>query len=239
MFKQFWKKKEEEKSIPEDMTLDQVREAMLQLLAEETTNHYRMGQLYNHVEDRGLATAEGYTNTVDYFRQNVREVSSSALFMYGSVAREFSADSCHQFGITRLSLLLTYKKAAGIEVNHEEPGGTFIEVPEKKGEVKPRLFSECSVEELRKAIQRKRKPSSSKPLPPADVALADKYMDAVMARFKKGDPIRVQVRNHEGTPVLDFRGVPLAQVSKLAEALLAQPLPVREVRKEEKASQVM
>jgi hypothetical protein len=95
-------------------------------------------------------------------------------------------------------------------------------VPGKKGEVTPKLFSECSVAELRKAIQRKRDlTSTTKPLPPAEVALGDKYVGAVTARFKKGDPIRVQVRNHEGTAVLDIRGIPLAQVRKVAEALMA------------------
>jgi hypothetical protein len=238
MFKQLWKKKEESSSIPENMTLEQVRDALLLLLDEESNNHYRMGQLFNHVVDHNLAEAEGYKNAQDYFTQNIRQVSPAALYMYGRVAREFSADTCRQFGTTRLCLLLTYEEAADLKVNHEEPGGTFIEVPKEKGEVKPTLFSECSVDELRKAIQRKRKPSSSKPLPSEDVALADKYMQAVTARFKKGDPIRMQVRNHKGTPVLDFRGIPLAQVGKLAEALLAQPLPVREVRQEEKAPRV-
>jgi hypothetical protein len=224
MFKLPWQS-EVQSSIQQDLTLDQVPSAMLQLIQEASSNYYRMGLLYNYVEDRKMAEAAGYASTQDYFRKNVREVSASALFMYGAVARAFSADTCHQFGVTRLSLLLTYKKALTLTLNHEEPGGTLIEVPGKKGEVTTKLFSECSVAELRKAIQRMRDlTSGTKPLPPAEVALGDRYVGAVTARFKKGDPLRAKVRNHEGMGVLDISGIPLSQVHKVAEALLAQPL---------------
>ncbi len=228
MLKLPWTKKEVPHSIPKDMTLEQAYEALLKLIEEETTNHYRMGQLYNHVVTYELAEAAGYKSAQEYFTQRIHQVSHAALHMYGRVANGFSGDTCHQFGVTRLSLLLTYEEAADIKVNHEEPGGTFIEVPGTKGEVKPKLFSECSVDELRKAIQRKRKPSSSKPLPPEDIALADKYIGAVTARFKKGDGLRMQVHNHKGTAVLDFKNVPLSQMRKLAETLLAQSVPLSE-----------
>ena len=230
----------EPSSIPDDMTLVQVCEAMLRVLEEESTNHYRLGQLYNYAEQRGLAKAAGYESTQDYFRQHIRQVSPSTLFAYGAVANAFRESSCQQFGVTRLSLLLTYKKAAKITLNHDEPGGTFIEVPGKKGVVTPRLFSECTVDELRKAIQNKRQPTSATtPLLPEDVALADRYIGAVTALFKKGDPIRVQVRSHEGTAVLNIDYIPLAHVRKVAEALLTLPPPVQEVREEETAPQVM
>jgi hypothetical protein len=239
MFNLPWQTKAVPSSIPQDMTLEQVYTALLQLIEEEVNNHYRMGQLYNHVVTYGLAEAAGFKNAQDYFTQKFHQVSHSALYMYGRVARGFRAEACHEFGITRLSLLLTYEEAAGIKVDHDEPGGTFIEVPGAKGEVKPRLFSECTVEDLRKAIERRRKPSSSKPLPPEDVALANQYISAVSARFKKDDPIRMKVHNHKGTAVVDFTYVPLSQVLEMAEALLAQPMRPREVRAEETAPQVM
>jgi hypothetical protein len=75
------------------------------------------------------------------------------------VASAFSEELCSRFGVTCLGLLLTYEDAADLEVNHEEPGGTVIEVPGETGEVTSQPFSACSVEQLRKAIQRKRKPT--------------------------------------------------------------------------------
>ncbi|MBN1207411.1 MAG: hypothetical protein JXB05_21215 [Myxococcaceae bacterium] len=62
-------------------------------------------------------------------------------------------------------LLLTYKEAADIEVNHAEPGELLIEVPEANGQVTALPFGKCSVEQMRRALQRKRKPASTRPLP--------------------------------------------------------------------------
>ncbi|MDY7232137.1 hypothetical protein [Hyalangium rubrum] len=223
-----WKPKEEKNTLQKDMTLEEVRVAMRQLLGEENTNHYRMGELYNYVVNQRLAEAAHYKNAQEYFSQHLREVSQAALTMYGAVAESFSVQVCGQFGVTRLSLLLTYEEFVVGGLNHEEPGGTLIHVPGAKGEVTPKRFSECSVDEMRKALQIKRKPSSSQPLPQEDMSIADQYMKAVAGHFTKGDRVQVQLRNTKGKPVLDFKGIPLAKVSKLAEALLAQPPAPRE-----------
>ncbi|HYH97736.1 hypothetical protein [Hyalangium sp.] len=196
---------------------------------------HRMGQFYNYVVDRKLAEIAGYKNAQDYFSQNLRDMSQAALKMYGAVAANFSEPVSRRFGVTCLSLLLTYKEVADLEVNHEEPGGTVIEVPGENGAATSTAFSHCSVEDMRKAIQRKRKPSSSKPLPTEDLALADQVREAVMGRFPKGVPVRVQLRNHQGKAVLDFKGIPVAQ---LIEALMAHLPSVPQVRSVEKAPHV-
>jgi hypothetical protein len=97
-------------------------------------------------------------------------------------------------------------------VNHEEPRGTLIEVPGDKGQVATRPFGECSVEQMRKALQRKRKPTSSKPLPAETEQRADQYREAVTSRFPKGTRVQVLVRNENGKAVLDFKGIPMEQV---------------------------
>jgi hypothetical protein len=116
-----------------------------------------------------------------------------------------------------------------VEVNHEEPGGSLIEVPGENGAVTPKPFGECSVADIRLAIRRKRKPASSKPLPAAELAFADQVREVVAGRFGLGEAVRVQVRNHKGKAVLDFKGIPLAQLGKLGEALSAPPSLVRPV----------
>jgi hypothetical protein len=224
-----WNAKEIQGVVHEGMTLEQVHATMLQLLAEENTHHHRLGQLYNYVVARRLAESAGYKDARDYFSQHLRDLSQATLNTYGAVANAFSEELGNRFGVTRLALLLTYEEAADLGVNHAEPGGTIIEVPGENWEVTPKPFSACSVEELRRAIQRKRKPSSSKPLPPSDLALVDLYQQTVASRFSNGEGVRVQLRNHKGKAVLDFKGVPLAQVAKLAEALMG-PLPPASLR---------
>jgi hypothetical protein len=139
-----------------------------------------------------------------------------------------------RFGISCLYLLLTYKEATDLEVNHEDPDGTLIEVPDDKGHVTTKPFGQCSVEQMRRALQRKRKPASSKPLPPEAEALAEQYSEAVTSRFPKGVRVKVQVRNQKGKAVLDFKGIPVEQVSQLVAALSGELPPVRTVQLVEK-----
>jgi hypothetical protein len=210
--------------IAPDMTLEQVRTSMLQLMAEESINHHRMGVLFNYVVDRKLAELAGFKDAPDYFQKNLSNISPATLAAYGAVARNFSEEIARRFGVTCLSLLLSYKKAAKVEVDHEQPGSALIEVPDKKGVVASKPFSACSVDEMRRALQHLRQPSSGTALTPEDVALADRIDGAVMGCFQKGDPIRVQLRSHQGIAVLDIKAIPLAKWEKLKEALKALDL---------------
>ncbi len=213
------------------MTLEQVRAAMLQLMAEESTNHHRLGQYYNYVVEKKLAEKAGFKDARDYFTQHLADLSQSSLSMYGAVAGAFTEPVARRFGVTCLYLLLTYTEAADVEVKHEEPGPTLIEVPGEDGQVQAKPFSACSVEELRKALQRKRKPASSKPLPKEAVELAGQYQEAVVGLFPQGSRVKVTVRNQKGKAVLDFKGIPVEQVARLAEMLTGQPPSlVREAR---------
>ena len=82
-----------------------------------------------------------------------------------------------------------------------------------------KLFGNCTVEDLRKALVLKRKPSSSKPLPETDMALVQQYRAAVSSKFPESKLAQVSVRNHKGTAIIAFE-VPLAEVTKLTEALM-------------------
>jgi hypothetical protein len=202
------------------MTLEEVRVAFLALVAEENTNHHRMGQLYNDVVDRMLAESAGYKTALDFFLTQVKDLSRATLVSYGAVARNFTETVATQFGVTRLSLLLTYKEAAGIPLNHDEPGGMVIEVPDHTGALVSKPFSACSVQELRLALQRKRRPTSSTPLPSTDLQLVEQYRKAITNHFPTHSPVRVSVRNLSGKAVISFKDIPLEEVESLTEALL-------------------
>jgi hypothetical protein len=203
-------------------------------MAQESINHHQMGQLYNHVVKNKLAEKAGYKDAQLWFSQHLVDLSFATLKTYGAVAASFSEEVARRFGVTCLSLLLTYEEVADMEANHQEPGNTIIEVPGDTGHVTSKPFSQCSVEELRKAIQRKRKPASSKPLPPGAVELGEQYHAALKARFPTVAAVQVQVRNVKGKALVDFKGIPLEQVNKLIEALTGELPPVPEVRLLEK-----
>jgi hypothetical protein len=221
--------------IPEDATLEQIRSAMLELMAQVNVNHYRMGQLYNHVVVKELAQKAGYKDAPTYFREKLADLSPATLNTYGAVVKAFSEQVAVRFGVTCLYLLTVYKEAARVKVNHEEPGPTLIEVPGENGEVKAKPFSACSVEEMRKALRLKRKPASSQPVPAEDVALADQYRTALKGQFTQGSNVQVLVRNEKGNSVLDFKSVPVAEVGTLLLALMDHVPPGSELRPVEKA----
>lgn len=220
------------------LTREQVLDAMRQLLAEETLNHYRMGQLYNYTVESKLMKGTQYKNALNYFSANFKEVSRTALLDYGAVARAFSEAVCARLGVTRLRLLVTYGTALKLELSHHEPDATPIQVPDEDGALKPKAFADCSVDELRKALLHLRSSDTNKPIDAEERALVDLYRDAVIARFPEGTPIRVQLRNPSGRTLIDFKGIPLAEVDKLTEALLDHLYPVREVPEQEAAPQV-
>jgi hypothetical protein len=85
------------------------------------------------------------------------------------------------------------------------------------------------VDEMRRALQNKRKPGSSKPMPPGAVERGEQYHLAVKAVFPKVTTVEVQVRNIKGKAVVDFKGIPLEQVNRLTEVLTGELPPVPRV----------
>jgi hypothetical protein len=213
--------------------LERLRVELLQLSLQGQVHYHRMGQLFNEAVDADLATKAGYKSAADYFCEKIRDLPRTNLYVYGAVAKNFSVEVCKQFGVTCLHLLISYKRATGIEVDTGSPGATLIDVPREKGPVERKPFSACGVEEMRRAVQYKRNPGAHKPMPRAERALGEQYVKGLADRFDKGAPVRVQLRNHHGKAVLDFRGIPVAQVGKLAELLMAKAFPEREVKQEQ------
>jgi hypothetical protein len=210
------------RAIPEGTTLEQLGAELHQLYGKENTNHHRMGEIYNHIVENKLAERAGYKDSRHYFSEVFADLSQSALSRYGAVAAEFTEPVARRFGVTCLYLLLGYTKAAGLELNRAEPGPILIEVPDAKGHVTAKPFGQCSAGEMQQALRRKRKPASSKPLPPEAEARAEQYTTAVAGRFPKGTRVKVLVRNEKGKAVLDFKGIPVDQVDQLIEALAGQ-----------------
>jgi len=206
--------------IPAGTTLEQILSEMLRVMAEQNVNHYRLGLLYDYVVENELAEKAQYKDAPAYFRQHLADLSPATLATYRSVAKAFSEPVAVRFGVTCLYLLLTYKEVTGLKFNHEEPGPTLIEVPGKNGEVTQKPFSACSVEEMRRALQLKRKPTSSKPVPAEDVAQAEKYRAALKGQFSQGSDVKLKVRNEKGNSVLDIKSIPMAEMETLILALM-------------------
>jgi hypothetical protein len=134
-------------------TLEEARVIIRHLLAEESYNQQRIGELFNHVVRNRLAEAAGYPGALEYFTQHVRELPRACLLRYAVVASAFSAETAARHGITCLGMLIAYAKAARLRVDLEEPGMTPIRVPCPEGQVREKPFAQCSEEELRGALR--------------------------------------------------------------------------------------
>ncbi|WP_224362370.1 hypothetical protein [Hyalangium versicolor] len=199
------------------LTQEQALTTMRQLLAGGERNPFLLGQLHNYVADSQLLEGTPYKSAVDFFRDNIPGISRETLLRAGAVAREFSSEVISRFGVMRLEQLLEYKKAARITLNADEPGSTFIVVPQENGDLKPKRFAGCSTKELRKALEHARSPHTYLPISEADRARYERIREAILSRFPKHT--RVLMRNEGGKTLMDFEMIPLDQAQEFLQVL--------------------
>ncbi len=77
------------------------------------------------------------------------------------------------------------------------------------------------------------KPRNQQPHGNERAAPSTAPLPSSVSRYPQGSSVRVQMRNEEGQTVIDFKSIPIGQVSTLIEALLDRLDAVREVMEEE------
>jgi hypothetical protein len=209
--------------IPRTTTLEQCHDSILQSLMQGTAGHYRIGRLYNHIVDNRLALERGYRSTREYFRRHVRVLSHRALTMYGAVARVFKLPVCEQYGMASLGALLEYLRLAHIwiwQIDTKEPGPTPIEIPRRGGLQLAKPFSDCTLEDLRTAIQGRRAWPGHGKLEPEE-APVERYLETLRRHFKDNaqftPKMDAQVNNRRVH--LRIRHLRVWELERLTEAL--------------------
>jgi hypothetical protein len=190
-----------------------------QLLAAGGINCHRIGVLYNIAVRNKLAQKAKLKNASAYFSKNIKELSKATLVMYGAVAEEFSEAACCQYGMTALSLLITYAEASKTELDANDPSTMVIAVPDPNGVVEEKFFGECTVAELRKALQRLRKPTSSAPLSADTLARVQQCRNIWMGYFPEEAGVDLVVSNRKGKAVISLKEIPLEQLEQLTALL--------------------
>ena len=143
-----------------EMTLDQLRDAIIECLLQGPAGHYRIGKLYNHIVWNRRAVNAGYPTTREYFRRHVRVLSHASLTMFGAVARKFDQPTCEKYGMANLGALLEYERLRYGTVLYvpREPGNIPIEIPRREGLTLTKPFADCTPEDLRQAVRARRAP---------------------------------------------------------------------------------
>ncbi|WP_224242957.1 hypothetical protein [Hyalangium gracile] len=202
------------------MSLQQNLEVLRNLAAQQNLNHFRIGQIYNHIVDNKLAEKEAKKSSQQWFSENVKTLSQAVLSTCGAVARAFTETTCERYGVNNLSSLLAYAKACNFKPSADEPGPTPIAVPQKDGSVVEKPFSECTVEELKLATKSKRTPL---PVPPSELEQIriQTLRESVAKYFSEASSrTRVNSRVYMGTAYVTLQDVPVLELEKLAEALM-------------------
>src|SRR5262249_49357498 len=142
------------------------RTAILDLLANEEDDHWKIGAHYNRIVDGRLAQADGFKDAREFVSREISGVSHSTIELYGAIARAFSEDAAKKYGSTKLGALLTYEKLTHVTVPTKDPGPVAIRVPDASGATTEKHFADCSREELKAAIRSLHRPP--KPIPEDD-----------------------------------------------------------------------
>ncbi|MFL5356176.1 hypothetical protein [Archangium sp.] len=201
----------------DDLTLDEIKDLMNNLVSQGSTFQYQLGVMYNHVVNRKLAELAGYKSAQVYFNQHVKALSQSTLSTYGAVARNFDGDTCTQYGVYHLRALLRYLDATGATAP-ADPGPVSIDVPQDDSKVVTKPFAECSVDDVESATRAKRAPAPSW-VPVPDKARLLFFEDSLYQNFKGVAEVRFTANNQEGTTLINLQGVPMAEVPRLIQAL--------------------
>jgi len=198
-------------------TLEQIRDSIITLVKESSTQHHEIGRLYNYAVDHKLAEQAGH-RTREYFSQNVKVLSQATLSAYGTVARRFTAQHCTQYGMFNLRALLSYAQAANVQLGGEEPGAVIIDVPQEDGSVKQELFADCSVEDVERATRAKRLPPAAQ-MPVNDRAMLLLLSASLEKHFQPVAPVRLSSRVEKGQTLVSLEGVPLTALPLLMTAI--------------------
>jgi hypothetical protein len=210
-------------------TLEQAHDAILQCLTQGTAGHYRIGLLYNHIVANRLAVNRGYRTTRVYFRRHVRVLSQSTLTMYGAVAQSFSLAMAEKYGMASLGALLEYLRLSHVwlwQINAEEPGPTPIELPRRGGLKLTKPFADCTMEDLRDAIQARRAWPGHGPLEPEEKPV-ERYVETLRRHFLENTrfPPKIDAQVHNRRIHLRIRHLRLWELERVTEALRATLKP--------------
>jgi len=159
--------------------------------------------------------------------------------MYSNVAAYITRDFVARYGTERIRAWLNYQRAIRATTPLTDLGGILLRVPLEGGWSKTRPLSDCNVDEVRRTTR------AGRDRPKTRVAVTDAVRtlflgESVSQHFKDVKDvaaIRFNVRNKDGKAFVTLADVPVAEMERLLQALLAgleeaQPATLRAEKKQ-------
>lgn len=201
----------------DEMTLEQLKDVINDLVGQGSTFQYQIGAMYNHIVSRKLAELAGFNDAATYLNQHVKALSKSTFINYGTVARSFIPHIVAQYGMYNLRALLRYLEATNM-TSPEDPGALVIDVPRDDGTVVKKPFAECSVDDVERAARAKRAAPTVR-VPVADRARLLFLVDSIQSQFEGVAQVRFSSRNKEGKTLISLQDVPMTELARLTQAI--------------------
>ena len=173
--------------------LDNECAAILKLLGDEEDQHFQIGVHYNRIVDGKLYKDGGFKSASELVSRRLGGISASTLALYGVIAKAFDEEWATKYGSVILGELLVYAKAMGTKLPSGDPGQVPIKVPDGSS-TKEKPFAECSLRELRAALQKLRLPRQQPRLPQEDKAKLDGLEKVLERQFAPPVPIVMHTR---------------------------------------------
>jgi hypothetical protein len=217
------------------VTLESERQAIRELVDLDEGVEHQIGVHYNVIVDGRLWKQGGYKNAPDFFRREVKELSTSVLALYGAVARHFSEDIAQEYGMSNLGALLSYAANARLDLPPGDPGSVSIQVPGKDGKVTVKRFADCSRAEIQAAIRRVRghDEGGTGRIPKEDAREVVHLRQTLRNAVGLGSPADLKAIFRNGQTMLSMENVPLSAFTSVCQALgwpAQRPLKARAPR---------
>lgn len=146
------------------LTLDEARKRMRDLLSNEESNAWDIGDLLNAIERRGLARSAGFGKTKAWVKAKVPEAQgkTSSLYRYTDVAGRYTKKQVEAWGMTRLACLNIHDREVLGAPASEDPDERELQIVQEDGSTLAKKFRDCTVDELRLSNQRRKKAANGK-----------------------------------------------------------------------------
>ena len=213
--------------------LEEMSEDLNEMLRRSAFAQDQMGRVYFIAVSRRLAQQAGYKNAWDYFSRRVKGLTRATVNWYSHVTLAWGAEFTMKYGMERMRALNKYLYLhAASDPDAKDPGVLMIRVPQADGTEVMKAFTDCSVEEMRRALRPKPKPSAAR-LSVVEAVRILFLKDSLVRHFQGVAPVHLDVRNQDGRTLVSVQNVPLAEVERLMAALRAgldaQPASLRAV----------
>ncbi|HEY3445765.1 MAG TPA: hypothetical protein VGK67_05335 [Myxococcales bacterium] len=201
---------------PPGMTYDKEHGALVAARGAGERAHHQMGLHFGNVVRYQLYKEKGFASAVVYVEKALQgEPSEGSLNMWATVASRFTEDQAAEHTCHKLSHLLTYAAATGIE-DLSNPGEVAIEVLQQDGRSLTKKLSECSAMELEQTL-RVKGPKAA--MPAGLEAAAKRFNEALTGFLGPESQVRVNVVRRGRSAVAQIDNLQESELQRLQEML--------------------